>query len=90
MAYQFEFIRDTRSSDKPLKQIDIDHKKLLKAVRNLPVKLSFGTIGQYSFDQGKIISFRRTYIIEKSTRKITWENVFGIINAIYTPVYDRC
>jgi len=88
--YQFDFIKDSRFTDTPKTDINSCHNRLIKKLTGLPVKLKFSRLRVLNFGEPEPCrSFRRTYYISKSSRKITWNTVFGIINTIQAPYYKR-
>ena len=89
MAYEIEFITDQRFKGTKAKLKSMD-KKLKIAMDGLAcVSLKEVTgIREIDWDDGEK-QWRKKYVISKSCRKTTWNDVFGKVNKIYAPYYKR-
>lgn len=87
--FKFDVIADSR-----FKQCCIDlvgwTDEIEKVLQNLPVEYQRNDTRVIVFtDNEPCISYRRRFVIRKGTRKTTWNQVFGMINAVKVCAYDR-
>jgi len=93
MTYSFDFITDDRFGGTREKLIEMD-RQLRETICNFPdVVLRDFPIRELHWsaygNEPESVQWRKTYLIDKSGRKHTWEEVFHEINKIYVPHYDR-
>ena len=91
MAYQIQFITDSRFKGTRKKLVSMD-KRLKNAIKKLDgVSLRENSgIRKVTFSIGvRNTQWRKSYIISKKTREVTWNQIMGKINKIQAPFYKR-
>ena len=67
-------------------------KKLKNSFKGLPVEIDSTQIQKWYWPKTENCEVthqcRKTYYLKKTSRGITWNNIYGIINKIYAPYYQ--
>lgn len=89
----FEMIQDTRFSKTPKADVSRWTKKIelkLKKIDGVSVR-SYDTrriVFSDPSDPEKCISYRKKIHVQKTGRKVTWDDIMGIINSVKAPHYE--
>lgn len=83
----FQFIKDTRFSNTPQKDVIDMTARLERDIFDLAI-LTVYPIHEIVFDSGEIISYRRAFRIAKR-KGYKWDDLFTVINKIQAPVYKN-
>lgn len=86
----FEMIQDTRFSKTPKADVSGWTKKIeskLKKIDGVSVRV-YDTRRIVFPDPEKCISYRKKIHIQKTGRKVTWDDIMGIINSVKASHYE--
>ena len=95
MGYKFEIITDSRFTDKY--SGDDIKTAIEKMIKSLSEKLSILNEITFEILEPRLLDgwedgtkqYRAVCYINKSTRQITWDHIFGVINSVYAPYYQK-
>ena len=95
-SFEFEFITDSRfgGTEKKLQNMDKKLKEVIKKMPGVYLK-ELTKIRELTWNRVEIpkeergVQWRKKYLVSKSTRNITWNDVMGEINKIQAPYYKR-
>lgn len=85
MKKKFEFIKDTRFSNNPQKELNSMTAQLERSIVDLGILTVYPT---RIIDFDNCVSFRKTFIIEKR-KGFKWDDLFDVINKIQAPIYKN-
>lgn len=85
MKKKFEFIKDTRFSKNPQKELNSMTAQLERNIMDLGILTVYPT---RTIDFNNCVSFRRTFVIGKR-KGFKWDDLFDVINKIQSPVYKN-
>ena len=84
----FQFINDTRFTDTPKQWVKDKTLELENKFNTLHgVELKQEPIREVIFNDN-VISYRKRFYVNKQNRKITWNNIYEVINSISPQPYD--
>jgi len=81
---RFKFIKDTRFSDNPQKELNQMTAQLEWDIQEKGILIVFP---MRIIDFGDCISYRRTFIVEKR-KGYKWNDIYEVINKIQAPYYE--
>ena len=82
---QFEFIKDSRFSDNPQKELNQMTAQLERDIQEKGILIVYPT---RTIDFGDCVSYRRTFIVDKR-KGYKWNDIYGVINKIQAPYYKH-
>ena len=85
MKKKFEFIKDTRFSKNPQRELNSITAQLERSIADLGI-LTVYPIRTIDFDD--CVSYRRTFVVEKR-KGFKWDDLFDVINKIQAPIYKN-